>query len=310
MAADQVGLREGAEPTRLPLSRTPGHLIRRAQRVHGMLLARRVGSEPTGPQFAVLSVIAGQPGLDQSTAGALASLDKSSTADVVRRLRRHGWVTVDRDPRDGRRNVLHLSRPARTALLTYTAQVAAVQEELLAPLDASRRAAFTDDLAVLAFAGRPPARGATAASGIGLDLASTPGHLIRRAQQAHTLRWTDRFHGLLTGPQYAVLATLTGGAPIDQASVGEAAALDKSSVAEVVDRLTGRGLLDVLVDPDDRRRKLVRLSVAAAEQMPELTRAAAAVQVELLGLLPASSHERFLDELAQVAYAGSVPDPA
>lgn len=309
-AGRAVGGSKGAKTARLVLSRTPGHLIRRAQRVHVLLWARHVGGEPTGPQFAVLSAVAGQPGLDQATAGFLASLDKSSTADVVRRLRHQGWVTVDRHPEDKRRSVLHLSRPARAALHTCTTQVAVVQEELLAPLEPERRTLFTDDLATLAFEGRPPVRGMTALDSIGLDLSRTPGHLIRRAQQAYTVRWAEQFKGLLTSPQYAVLCALADGHSIDQASVGEAAALDKSSVAEVVNRLAGRGLVDVSVDRDDRRRKLIRLSAAATPQMADVTRAAAAVQAELLGLLPAARHETFLDELAQVAYAGNAPLPA
>jgi len=289
-----------AVPT-LELARTPGHLIRRAQRVHSVFWARHVGPEPTGPQFAVLSSVARQPGLDQTTVGMLASLDKSSTVDIVRRLVRHGWITAGPDPDDRRRKVLHLSRPARAALHVLSEQAAKVQDTLLAPLARERRPAFVRDLATLAYEGHPPTV-PQRSDELGLELSTTPGHLIRRTQQAYTLRWSKRFQGALTGPQYAVLCALAEHEPSDQATLGDTASLDKSSIAEVVDRLASRGLVMVLADAADRRRKALRLSAAARQALPEMTVAAGEVQAELMDLLPASARRRFLDALAAVAY--------
>jgi DNA-binding MarR family transcriptional regulator len=294
--------RPNASVPTLDQSRTPGHLIRRAQRVHTALWARSVGAEPTGPQFAVLSSIARRPGLDQATAGVLASLDKATTVDVVRRLVRHGWITVDPDPDDRRRKVLHLSRPARAALYSLTESATVVQQALLAPLTPEQRRDFLPDLAALAYEGYPPAPIQEGTDVVGLELSTTPGHLIRRAQQNHTARWTHRFQGSLTGPQYATLCVLAQNEPIDQATLGELASLDKSSIAQVVDRLISRGLVIALTDAADRRRKTLRLSEAAKEELPGMTLAAAAVQAELLALLPFPRHEPFLTALAAVAY--------
>ncbi len=298
--------RAGPAPTSptvptLELARTPGHLIRRAQRVHGLFWARCVGPEPTGPQFAILSSIARQPGLDQTTVGMLASLDKSSTVDIVRRLVRHGWITADPDPDDRRRKVLHLSRPARAALHALSQRAAKVQEALLAPLPQEQWPEFVRDLATLAYEGRPPAV-PQRFDELGLELSTTPGHLIRRAQQAYTSRWTQRFQGTLTGPQYAVLCALAEHEPSGQATLGDTASLDKSSIAEVVDRLAARDLVTVLADTTDRRRKALRLSAAARAALPEMTVAAGEVQAELMDLLPTSARRRFLDAMAAVAY--------
>lgn len=294
----------GSVPT-LVLARTPGHLIRRAQRVHGVLWAGHVGAEPTGPQFAVLSCVSLNPGLDQTAAGVLASLDKSSMADIVGRLIRNRWITADPDAADRRRKLLYLSRPALAALDALTAGAARVQADLLAPLPPGQRARFVRDLATLAYEGAPPAVPPRAADLLGLELSMTPGHLIRRAQQAYTLLWTNRFQGSLTGPQYAVLCALARQESSDQATIGAAASLDKSSVAGVVDRLASRGLVTVLADAADRRRKALRLSAAAILELPRLTEDAAAVQAELLELLPAGDQEPFLGRLAAVAYQDS-----
>jgi DNA-binding MarR family transcriptional regulator len=293
------------DPTTVPTldqARTPGHLIRRAQRVHGALWAGSVGAEPTGPQFAVLSSIARRPGLDQTTAGVLASLDKATTVGIVRRLVQHGWITVDPDPNDRRRKVLHLSRPARAALYSLTKSATTVQQALLAPLTPEQRRDFVPDLATLAYEGDPPTPVQDENDVVGLELSTTPGHLIRRAQQHHTAKWTARFQGSLTGPQYATLCVLAENEPIDQATLGELASLDKSSIAQVVDRLAARGLIIALTDATDRRRKTLRLSDAAKAALPKMTSAAAAVQAELMALLPTPRHEPFLDALAAVAH--------
>ncbi|WP_409332930.1 MarR family winged helix-turn-helix transcriptional regulator [Trujillonella humicola] len=293
----------------MELASTPGHLIRRAQRVHSALWSRLVGREPTGPQFAVLSSIAAQPGLDQTTVGALASLDKASTTDVVRRLVRHGWIIAEPDPADLRRRVLHLSRPARAALEALTERAAAVQSALLAPLDPGQAARLVRDLATLAYEGRPPTEQQRTGD-LGLRLSTTPGHLIRRAQQAYTVRWTQRFQGALTGPQYAVLCALAQNQPSDQSTLGEEAFLDKSSIAEVVDRLVTRGLVAAVANDADRRRKVLVLADAGREALPAMTEGAAAVQAELMDLLPRSAHTGFLEALAAVAYQDMDASPA
>ncbi len=117
----------------------------------------------------------------------------------------------------------------------------------------------------------------------------------------HTARWTHRLRGTLTGPQYSVLCALAEREPSDQATAGDTVSLHKSSMAEVVDRLASRGLVTVLVDTADRRRKTLRLSGAAREALPGMT-AAAEVQKELMGLLVASARRPFLDALAAVAH--------
>ncbi|MCF7547471.1 MarR family winged helix-turn-helix transcriptional regulator [Pseudonocardia sp. WMMC193] len=312
MTANQHGPAAGAPLPTLELARTPGHLIRRAQRVHGVLWARYVGPETTSPQFAVLSTVAGRPGLDQTTVGTLASLDKSTTVDIVRRLVRHGWITAGPDPEDRRRKVLDLSRPARAALQTLTSRAALVQQALLAPLDPRRAQAFVRDLATLAYEGAYERTAVDDARPIelGLELSTTPGHLIRRAQQAYTVRWTQRFHGTLTGPQYAVLCALAQQEPSDQARLGEAASLDKSSTAEVVERLASRDLITVITDVSDRRRKKLLLSPGARKALPGLTATAAEVQAELMDLLPAEARSAFLASLASVAYAEITEDAA
>jgi DNA-binding MarR family transcriptional regulator len=86
-----------------------GHLIRRAQQIHNKVWSTDVSGEVTSPQFALLRALKLSPGIDQRTLGAFVSLDRSTTADVVERMLRRGYVQKTRDPSDRRRNVLRLT---------------------------------------------------------------------------------------------------------------------------------------------------------------------------------------------------------
>ncbi|MBO0714200.1 MAG: winged helix-turn-helix transcriptional regulator [Acidimicrobiales bacterium] len=86
-----------------------GHLIRRAQQIHNKVWSTDVSSEVTSPQMALLVALTRYPGIDQRTLGALVSLDRSTTADVVERMLGRGYVQKTRDPGDRRRNVLRLT---------------------------------------------------------------------------------------------------------------------------------------------------------------------------------------------------------
>jgi DNA-binding MarR family transcriptional regulator len=109
------------------------------------------------------------------------------------------------------------------------------------------------------------------------------GHLLRRAVQHYATLWTAIVTSGLTSPQFAVLALLGGGEELDQRTIAEGAALDKSTCGDLIDRLARRGLVEAGPDPDNRRRKLVRITgeglqrlAAAAPQQREVHSAALA----------------------------------
>lgn len=297
-----VGGDPGPSPV-LPLDTTCGHLIRRAQQVHTSLWSAELNGDLTGPQYALLSAISREPALDQRSAGRLASLDKSTTADVVARLERNGWIRRDRDPSDGRRNTLSLTRVARSALVDVTARVQVVQDRLLEPLGYEDRDAFVRMLGRVAYAGAPAGerRGDVP---LVLPLTTTPGHLVRRAEQVHGTLWAAHVADRVTPSQYALLCALAVRPDIDQTAAGEMASLDKSSAADIVARLIRRGWIASTRDPRDRRRKLLALSPVAVDAMAAVTPAVRTVQQELLAPLPPAEQQRLVELLRQVAYQG------
>jgi DNA-binding MarR family transcriptional regulator len=139
------------------LATHPGHLARRLQQIAYQLWQVRVSDEITPPQFTVLTCLAARSDVDQKTLGDLASLDRSTVADVVARLVQRGMIRRLRDPRDARRNLLRLSvRGARTRE-ELDPRVREMNLALLAPLTAAEGGEFMRLLAKLV-GPEPPTR--------------------------------------------------------------------------------------------------------------------------------------------------------
>jgi DNA-binding MarR family transcriptional regulator len=286
------------------MSTAPGHLLRRAQQVHTEIWARVV-RDLTGPQYAVIVSVAGWDDVDQRRAGQLASLDKSTVADVVRRLAAKGWIERVRDDRDARRRVLTLSDRGRETLPTITRAAREVQSALLEPLEPAVRDTFVDLLGRVARIDEADVAQQAHEENL-LVMRLTPGYLIRRAQQIHAAIWADRVRDV-TGPQYAVLASIAGLGTADQAQIGTMASLDSSSTAEVVNRLGERGWLAKEPDPQDRRRVRIRLTGPAATAMRLLTGPVEQVQADVLSVLGPAERDTFVATLQVVAYHGEFP---
>jgi DNA-binding MarR family transcriptional regulator len=293
-------------PGGVSLPRICGHLIRRSQQVHNALWVEEFASDLTSPQFGVLAVLAVRPGIDQVQLGELVSLDKSSTADVVARLAGRMWVARERDPADARRNVLALTPAAAVAFRHLVPMSQRVQERVVAPVPAGDRDGFLHSLRAVArfdsasIIGRSPRGPVT----LRIDV---PGHLIRRAQRVHTAYWAEIFDRELTGPQYAAMHVLAQWPDINQRQLGAAAALDKSTAADIMDRLERRGWVVRRRDPADKRGKLLALSDEAGAIIDDLALRVAEVQDALLAPLAPAEREEFLRRLALVAFAGVPP---
>lgn len=274
------------------LAETPGYLIRRAQQVHNTLWAERLTPTVTPPQFSVLTALSRESGVDQRRLGELASLDKSSVADVVARLTAQRWIERDRDPRDARRNLLRLAPAAEIAVRHLSPVVQEVQKRLLAPLDDSESASFLTALAVVARVDGLP---------VATPLRSA-GHLIRCAQQVHTALWGEAFGGELTGPQCAVLFVISGIPEIGQKHLGELAALDRSTAADLISRLESRGWVRRDRSPSDARVRRLVLTDEGREVVDRTGPGVQPVQERLLSPLDPADRASFMDRLRRIAF--------
>ncbi|MDO5624587.1 MAG: MarR family transcriptional regulator [Pseudomonadota bacterium] len=141
---------------RFPFEHAPGHLIRRAHQISAAIFAEETAAfDATPVQFAILSVLAGAPGIDQITLAQRVALDAATIGSVIGRLLTKGWLRRERGSADRRRKLLHLTAEGRAVMHGMTGGVQAVQQRLLAPLSADEQQHFLALLTKLVKASQP-----------------------------------------------------------------------------------------------------------------------------------------------------------
>lgn len=126
---------------------------------------------------------------------------------------------------------------------------------------------------------------------VNFALKEAPGHLIRRAQQLHAAVFAEVVsESNLTTPQFAVLTALRNQPNIDQVRLSQRLAIDRSTIADVVNRLEERGLIRRKRDTKDARRNLLVLT-PSGRALHDRT-APEVVEVGQLLLAPLTERER------------------
>ena len=120
----------------------PGHLMRRALQAMNLLWDHEVSHVITSPQFAALNALYREPHIDQRTLGERVSLDRSTMAEVVERLRARGLVRTARDARDGRRKTIQLTPKGVAALQYLIPRTHVMTRRLVGALDQPEQAAL------------------------------------------------------------------------------------------------------------------------------------------------------------------------
>jgi MarR family transcriptional regulator, lower aerobic nicotinate degradation pathway regulator len=122
-------------------------------------------------------------------------------------------------------------------------------------------------------------------------LRTTPSWLLNQAA-AHAGRLASAGFAAhdLRGYHFRLLASLAEDGPASQADLGRRCGIDRSDVVAAINDLAGRGLVVRAPDPDDRRRNIISLTDAGADEAHRMTDTVARVQDDLLA--PLSSSER------------------
>jgi DNA-binding MarR family transcriptional regulator len=136
------------------LTGRPGFLIRRLHQIHLALFAEECGGfGVTAVQFSLLSVVAAQPGLDQSALAREVGVDRATTANVLARLEANGLLRRVRDAADSRVKLVHLTPTGRRVLARMDGPARRAHERTLASLKPRDHARFVAFLAQLVDAG-------------------------------------------------------------------------------------------------------------------------------------------------------------
>lgn len=121
----------------------PGFHIRRLQQIAVAIFLEE--TEPYGitpVQFAALSAIHREPGLDQRTLAGRIGYDTSTLGSVIDRLEARGLVLRSNSPTDRRVRLLHVTPEGQHMLSQLVPNVQQAQEKMLAPLAEEQRDIF------------------------------------------------------------------------------------------------------------------------------------------------------------------------
>lgn len=124
------------------------HLLHRAgQCADEMFSISLTTGTMTPRQYAVLKAVQGSVDPSQTTLVELTGIDRSTVADIVRRLVERGLVQRRRTRRDARMYALRLTVKGHAALRSAEPAARSTDEKLLAALAPAERVAFIEALA-------------------------------------------------------------------------------------------------------------------------------------------------------------------
>jgi MarR family transcriptional regulator, lower aerobic nicotinate degradation pathway regulator len=128
-----------------------------------------------------------------------------------------------------------------------------------------------------------------------VDPFSKPGHVIRRLQQYAVLIFHEETAGFdLTPTQYVTLQVLEHRAGIDQVTLSELTAIDRSMTARIVDALAQRGLIDKRPAANDRRANSLFITAKARRLLAGIDASVDRSQAKILEPLRPAERRQFM----------------
>jgi len=132
------------------LSQSPSHLLRRCVQYANDLFAHEPSaSDLTKQQYTVLVAVEQNEGVSQTDLVALTGIDRSTLAEMIRRMIEKDLLTRERTESDQRANSVQLAPNGRKALRGARAASERVEKALLAALPAVDRAKFARMLSTI-----------------------------------------------------------------------------------------------------------------------------------------------------------------
>ncbi len=143
-------------------------------------------------------------------------------------------------------------------------------------------------------------------------LGSSPSHLMHRALQLALDIYAEEVGpGGLTQRQFAVLEAVSAKSGLTQTDLVKATGIDRSTLADLVARMTTKGLLERARSTLDARAKAVTLSAAGAEALDAARPKVEAADKRIMALLPKGKRDGFIELLTDLgAAADAAPEQA
>ncbi len=132
------------------LARSPLHMLHRAGQCAGDVFHSEMQSGDLTPrQYAVLITVANNEGLSQTGLVERTGIDRSTLADIVRRMLKKGLLQRRRTKEDARAYAVKLTEEGRRVLKTVEPLSRRVDDKILDSLPPKQRDQFLEDLAVI-----------------------------------------------------------------------------------------------------------------------------------------------------------------
>lgn len=128
----------------------PGFLLRRAHQISASIFESACANlDLTQAQYGALTVLASEPGIDQSRLARALAFDKVTALRVLRGLEERGLVTRAMSQTNRRQMVVRLTTAGKRLLKQAEKPVQEAYARLMAPLAARERQAFIQLLQVM-----------------------------------------------------------------------------------------------------------------------------------------------------------------
>ncbi|MBV9542380.1 MAG: MarR family transcriptional regulator [Alphaproteobacteria bacterium] len=136
------------------LSESPSYLLKRCAQYFGDLYQNEAGSqELTKQQFTLLSALEHNDGVSQTALVEMTGIDRSTLAEMVRRMLDKGLLSRERTEEDQRANAVAISQAGRRALRAARTASERAEKALLDSLPPADRPKLVRFLSILAEAG-------------------------------------------------------------------------------------------------------------------------------------------------------------
>jgi DNA-binding MarR family transcriptional regulator len=125
------------------LSQAPSHLLRRCVQYANDLFSQEPGaSDLTKQQYTVLSAVEQNEGMSQTDLVNITGIDRSTLAEMIRRMIEKGLLDRERTESDQRANAVRIAPGGRKALRSARTASERVEKTLLAGLSSADRSKF------------------------------------------------------------------------------------------------------------------------------------------------------------------------
>jgi DNA-binding MarR family transcriptional regulator len=135
------------DPVTNRLEQSPIHLLHRAGQCAGEIFLAEMGAADLTPrQYAVLVTVSLFEGLSQTDLVEKTGIDRSTLADIIRRMLKKGFLQRRRTKEDARAYAVKLTDEGWNALKAADPLVKRVDDKILSTLPAPQRHRFLEDL--------------------------------------------------------------------------------------------------------------------------------------------------------------------